>query len=333
MEKYMINFLTIFTVTCILVIGGFFVWLFWKNGPSEYIVGITLPVLGAVLFAGYVGVTKVWLEHPDEFKKSFNVVNLEYSKGHIIPIQNVFTSFPLKIKEIDLWTDYLSRWRRVFSDFREPYMDLDPKFKSNDKVFFQFFEYFILIKLSDRFGYGWNHDESRMAITPFGQGGNISHGVQEKYVTKIDLKNKIKTNNLFLNNDKINLQLAMPVGTELEVKENEMSLELIFKNPRFNAIISFYMTANNFTPGERKDFFLPFYEKLQSKFGQYNPDKKIENMEERIFRFDFSYEQNRFNRFSDLGKYDSKFIRAISDYFYQMSWGKIGPIIEEIVNK
>lgn len=328
------------SIVAILFVGlsGLSAFMLIANRGSGKILEILLPALGALMIAGYYIFKEVWVERPEPKRTSFVLLNVEYNKGHVLPIQNLLLNQPSKAWGIQPYAEYITRWREMRTAAATPEWEAAPEPTSpTDSVLFEIGEAIILKELTDKFALGWEHDFSNTSVLPFGRSGVGSYGVPGEYLEKVFLKRDFYAsgNNRFIDADPDpHYQLAVPKGSKVALSRDGRAITLRIESVRFKFSMNFDMGASVFTPTARTDNpFYGFYKALHERLGYLNPDKGIGEMRERVISFTFNFEQNPFLRFSAQAQYDASFGKNLAEYFKQhYAWESVAPLIEQVIS-
>jgi len=313
-------------------------WFIYINKASPRLLEMLTPIVGAILISTAWGLKLIYNNAPESIDIGTRVINVEYVNGGQLPITIALTDKPFLLHNYDVWTNYLYQWNSVFLNKRT---SAPAENTGNaEPVHFEFFEYFVLKTISERFGLGWNFNSSSAIITPWGTpAGGGSYGVLEEQMDKIFLKQKMDLNNSpnrFILNDTSDAfyQLAIPKGSTVEIKREPLSFQILIMNPRFKLSLEFEMYKSIFTANGFTDYFIyPVLNQLFLKLGKYGNANKVDDIRFRQFEVSLKFEQNIFSRFNEIADLDKKFAENLWSYVPKsLSWSNIEMLYQEAAN-
>lgn len=329
------TYMVLFFVSLIILLVGLVLCFVWINDASPKLVEILIPVIGALLLSSLWIFQKASTDSEKNFSESSAVINFEYISGGQLPIfSNINATKPFQLNHYKLWSAYIFFWNNQFLDKRDASKVED--FFKNDQVHFRFFEFFIMKSLSEQFALGWNYNPVRVYEAPYGNFGISNYGIEEKFMTKIFLKDLINFKqfpNEFMTSDSDKFyQIAVPRGSKVKVIRNENSMAININNERFDFTISFEHSGAMFDARAfRDDVTYPFYLNLMRKFRSFGRLQNPEDLRMRTFKLNCDFKQKALFKFSKQADLDAQFAKNIWDYFDKnMTWRHLKDFYQEI---
>lgn len=315
-------------VLFILIFCSLFTWFIVVNQADPRLLEMITPIVGALIISITWAIKLIYSDMPGKIRLKSSVVNIEYIGGGQIPVLHGLQNKSLELSENLLWNQYINHWNDLFLNKREADNFEGPgKF---DLIHYQFFEYFILKHLAERFGMGWNHDATLMVKTPWGKNGTESYGVHAEKLDRVFLRQKLNLNefpNKFISGDSQDLyyQISVPKGSSVKIDRSENGLLITVTHKRFTFKFGFEMAKAIFTASALEgNLVYPLFQQLQKKYGSIGRARNTHEILMRTFTISSEFEQESLYRFNKDADLDKIFAQNIWSYFESnLSWPKL----------